>query len=44
MIIKTPEQVGGALNRYSTVGWVALYTCKILNDAFMSRLEVAAKQ
>jgi N4-gp56 family major capsid protein len=44
MIIKTPEQVGGALNRYASVGWVAVFAAKILNDAFLCRLEVLAKK
>lgn len=33
-----------ALRLYSDVGWKAGFTCKILNDAFMYRLEGAATQ
>lgn len=42
LMVKSAEQVGGALSRYSTVGWVACVAAKILNDAFMARLEACA--
>lgn len=30
-----------ALNRYGTIGWVSTFVCKILNNAFMTRVEHA---
>lgn len=38
-IVKTKEQIGGPLNQYSSVGWKAIRTAEILNDAYMIRIE-----
>lgn len=43
MIHKDKAQIGGALEMYSTYGWkVEGYAAKILNDAFMYRVETLA--
>jgi len=42
IIVKTPEQIGGALNRFSTVGWQADYQATILNEYCGVRIECAA--
>ncbi len=43
VIVKSPENIGGALSRFGTSGWVAVVTYKLLNDDYIARLEVAAK-
>jgi len=42
IIVKTPEQIGGALERYGTVGWQANYQAVILNDYCGVRIECTA--
>ena len=41
-IRKGKEQIGGALELYSTVGWKCRYVAKILDDARMCRIESGA--
>jgi N4-gp56 family major capsid protein len=38
-IIHSKEQIGGALNRFSTMGWVGTYAAKRLNEDFAVRIE-----
>lgn len=39
MIIKSAEQAGGPLNQYSTIGWKAIKTAKILLPEYLVRIE-----
>ena len=42
IIVKPPEEIGGALERYGTVGWQANYQVTILNEYCAIRIECAA--
>lgn len=41
-IVKGFNEAGSPLNRYATSGWLAVWACRILNDAFMHMLKVTA--
>lgn len=42
VIVKTPKEIGGALERYGTVGWQANYQTTILNEYCGVRIECCA--
>lgn len=42
VILKTPDQAGSLANRYGSSAWVAKVAYKILNDAFLCRVEAGA--
>lgn len=42
IIVKTPKEIGGALERYGTVGWEANYQAVILNEYCGIRIECCA--
>ncbi len=42
IIVKPPQDIGGALERFSTVGWQANYQAVILNEYCGVRIECAA--